>query len=130
MLKTIAEISPALLSFIDDLDLPLSRPQKRHIAQVADALITVEDSKTLSALYRSIVGDPCPKADSTTHMALPTEDCFRLPLWQRIAPHLPPFLARNGESPGRTSRRRRPPPAQKPGKAVLFFSSHCLSEDR
>jgi hypothetical protein len=53
MLKTIAEVSPALLGFIDDLGLPLSRPQKRHIAQVADALITTEGSKTLSALYRS-----------------------------------------------------------------------------
>jgi hypothetical protein len=58
MLKTIAEVSPVLLSFIEELELPLSRPQKRHIAQVADALITTEGSKTLSALYRSIVGDP------------------------------------------------------------------------
>ena len=62
MLKTIAEVSLNLIAFIDDLDLPLSKPQKRHIAQVADALITTEGSKTLSALYRSIVGDPCPKA--------------------------------------------------------------------
>lgn len=38
MLKTIADISPALLGFIEELDLPLSRPQKRHIAQVADTL--------------------------------------------------------------------------------------------
>jgi len=42
--------------------LPLSRPQKQHVVQVADALITTEGSKTLSALYRSIVGDPCPNA--------------------------------------------------------------------
>ncbi len=66
MLKTIAEVSPVLLSFIEELELPLSRPQKRHIAQVSDALITTEGSKTLSALYRSIVGDPCPKAAADT----------------------------------------------------------------
>jgi hypothetical protein len=81
MLKTIAEVSPVLLSFIDDLDLPLSRPQKRHIAQVADALITTEGSKTLSALYRSIVGDPCPKAAADTFREAPwTADDVRVPL--------------------------------------------------
>jgi hypothetical protein len=58
MLKTIAEVAPAPLSLIEELGLPLSRPQKRRIAQVADALITTEGSKTLSALYRSIVGEP------------------------------------------------------------------------
>jgi hypothetical protein len=81
MLKTIAEVSAALLDFIDDLALPLSRPQKRHIAQVADALITTEGSKTLSALYRSIVGDPCPKAAADTFREAPwTADDLRVPL--------------------------------------------------
>ena len=64
MLKTIAEVSPPLLGFIGDLDLPLFRPQKRHIAQVAYALITTDGSKTFSALYRSIVGDPKAAADT------------------------------------------------------------------
>ena len=58
-LKTIAEVSPELLSFIEALQLPLSKPQKQHVAQVADALITTEGDKNLSALYRNIVGDPC-----------------------------------------------------------------------
>ena len=81
MLKTIAEVSPVLLSFIDELDLPLSRPQKRHIAQVADALITTEGSKTLSALYRNIVGDPCPKSAADTFREAPwTADDLRVPL--------------------------------------------------
>jgi hypothetical protein len=62
MLKSIAEISPELHSFIEALQLPLSRPQKQHVAQVADALITTEGDKNLSALYRSIVGVPCPKS--------------------------------------------------------------------
>lgn len=30
MLRTIARVSPALLGFIEDPDLPLSRPQKRR----------------------------------------------------------------------------------------------------
>lgn len=81
MLKTIAEVSPVLLSFIDELDLPLSRPQKRHIAQVADALITTEGSKTLSALYRNIVGDPCAKSAADTFREAPwTADDLRIPL--------------------------------------------------
>ena len=58
MLKSIAEVSAELLSFIEARQLSLSKPQKQHVAQVADALIITEGSKTLSALYRSIVGDP------------------------------------------------------------------------
>ncbi len=86
MLKTIAEVSPVLLSFIDELDLPLSRPQKRHIAQVADALITTEGSKTLSALYRNIVGDPCPKSAADTFREAPwTADDLRVPLRAHLA---------------------------------------------
>jgi hypothetical protein len=71
MLKTIAEVSPELVDFIEALDLPLSKPQKRHITQVADALITTEGSKTLSGLYRHIVGDPCPKAAADTFREAP-----------------------------------------------------------
>ena len=84
--KTIAEVSPVLLSFIDELDLPLSRPQKRHIAQVADALITTEGSKTLSALYSSIVGDPCPKSAADTFREAPwTAADLRAPLRAHLA---------------------------------------------
>ena len=81
MLKSIVEVAPELLSFIESLQLPLSRPQKQHVAQVADALITTEGSKTLSALYRSIVGDPCPKSAADTFREAPwTADDIRDPL--------------------------------------------------
>ena len=36
MLKSIAEVSTELLSFIEALQLSLSNPQKQHVAQVAD----------------------------------------------------------------------------------------------
>lgn len=84
MLKAIVEVSPELLKFIASLKLSVSSPQKRHIAQVADALITTEGSKTLSALYRSIVGNPCPKAAADTFREAPWKaDDIRIPLQAR-----------------------------------------------
>jgi len=81
MLKSIAEVAPELLNFIETLELPLSRPQKQHVVQVADTLITTEGSKTLSALYRSIVGDPCPKTAADTFREAPwTAGDIRVPL--------------------------------------------------
>ena len=81
MLKVIAEVAPKLRAFLDALELPLSRPQKQHVAQVADGLITTEGDKNLSALYRSIVGDPCPKAAADTFREAPwTADDIRVPL--------------------------------------------------
>jgi len=73
MLKTIAEVSPQLVAFVLALHLSLSRPQVRHVTQVGDALITAEGSKTLSGLYRHIVGDPCPKAAADTLREAPWE---------------------------------------------------------
>jgi hypothetical protein len=49
MLKSIAEVAPELLAFLGALQLPLSKPQEHHVAQAADALITTEGGKTLSA---------------------------------------------------------------------------------
>ena len=66
MLKLIAETSAELLDFIEQLDIPLSKPQLRHLLQIADALITTEGRKDLSNLYRHIVGDPCPKSAADT----------------------------------------------------------------
>lgn len=40
MLKSIAEVSPDLCTFVNDLDLHLSQPQQRHAKQIADGLIT------------------------------------------------------------------------------------------
>lgn len=66
-----AESSPALVNFIEVLKLPLSAPQQRHVTQIADGLITTQGSKTLSALYRHIVGDPCPKSAADTFREAP-----------------------------------------------------------
>jgi len=71
MLKLIAESSAELLDFIEGLDTPLSAPQKRHVLQIADALITTEGRKDLSNLYRHIVGDPCPKSAADTFREAP-----------------------------------------------------------
>jgi len=81
MLKTITDVSPHLIAFVLALKLTLSRPQLRHVTQVADALITTEGSKTLSGLYRHIVGDPCPKAAADTFREAPwTADAIRISL--------------------------------------------------
>lgn len=71
MLKLIAETSTDLLDFIEHLDMPLSKPQQRHLLQIADALITTEGRKDLSNLYRHIVGDPCPKSAADTFREAP-----------------------------------------------------------
>lgn len=62
MLKSIADVSPDLLQFVEDLNLPLSSPQQQHVKQIADGLITIDGDKNLSNLYRHIVGDSCPKS--------------------------------------------------------------------
>ena len=81
MLKTIVEVSAELDNFIKKLQLPLSKPQKQHVAQVADAPITTEGDKNLSALYRNIVGDPCPKSAADTFREAPwTADDIRVPM--------------------------------------------------
>ncbi len=81
MLKVIAESSPELLDFIENLDMPLSEPQKRHVLQIADALITTEGRKDLSNLYRHIVGDPCAKSAADTFRQAPWQaDDIRVPL--------------------------------------------------
>jgi hypothetical protein len=81
MLKTIAEVSPQLVAFILILRLSLSRPQLRHVTQVADTLITTEGTKTLSGLYRNIVANPCPKSAVDTFREAPwSADAIRISL--------------------------------------------------
>ena len=85
MLKTIAAASTELTQFVDTLRLPLNTPQHRHIMQIADGLITTQGSKTLSALYRHIVGDPCPKSTADTFREAPWQaDNIRTPLRQHL----------------------------------------------
>ena len=91
MLKTIADLSPQLIAFTLSLQLSLSRPQLRHVTRVADALITTEGSKTLSAVYRHIVDDPCPKAAADTFREAPwsADDSFIIG-WRKARFPLPP----------------------------------------
>lgn len=73
MLKSIARPSPDLQAFIQSLNLDLNQAQEKHITQVADALVTIDGSKTLSGLYRAITDNPCPKTAA---------DNFRVAPWQ------------------------------------------------
>ncbi len=58
MLTRILHNSPALYTFLDQLDLQLSQPQRQHILNIADALLVCEDIKTLSALQRQFIEAP------------------------------------------------------------------------
>jgi hypothetical protein len=81
MLKTIVHPSPDLANFLDALNLALSQPQQRHVMRVTDTLITTQGSKTLSALYRHLVGNPCPKSAADTFREAPwVADDLRTPL--------------------------------------------------
>ncbi len=52
MLTHIVHPSPRLCAFLDQLNLPLSQPQQRHLCNLADALLVCEGRKTLAALRR------------------------------------------------------------------------------
>jgi hypothetical protein len=73
MLTRILHNSPQLCAFLDQLGLALHQPQRRHILNMADALLTCEDTKTLAALQRQLVEAPDP-----SNMA----DCLRISPWQ------------------------------------------------
>ncbi len=55
MLTRILRNSPNLCHFFDQLGLDLYQPQRRHILNMADALLVCEDTKTLAALQRQFV---------------------------------------------------------------------------
>lgn len=56
MLKTVADISQTFSNFINGLNLSLSKPQLRHVTQVAETLI-VNDSFFRLLIWGSIF--PC-----------------------------------------------------------------------
>lgn len=58
MLTRIVHNSAQLCTFIDQLDLNLSKPQRQHILNLADALLVCEDEKTLAALQRQFLEAP------------------------------------------------------------------------
>src|SRR3954451_25462113 len=72
MLTHILHNSDQLCAFIDQLDLQLSQPQRRHILNLTDALVVCETRKTLAALRRQFVSAP-----DVSNMA----DCLRISPW-------------------------------------------------
>ena len=55
MLTRIVHNSPKLCTFFDTLNLDLSKPQRQHMLNLADALLVCEDEKTLAALQRQFI---------------------------------------------------------------------------
>jgi hypothetical protein len=58
MLTRIVHNSGQLCTFFDQLGLDLSKPQRQHILNMADALLVCEDKKTLAALQRQFLEAP------------------------------------------------------------------------
>lgn len=58
MLTRILHNSDQLRSLFNELGLDLSLPQRRHMLNMADALLVCEDTKTLAALQRQFVQAP------------------------------------------------------------------------
>lgn len=58
MLTRILHNSPDLSSFVNSLNLGFSKPQMRHLLNMADALLTCEDEKTLAELQRQFLEAP------------------------------------------------------------------------
>ena len=61
MLTAIVQHSAELVAFITVLNIALYQPQIRHLIQMVDALLTSNDTKTISGLYRLLKGQPDPK---------------------------------------------------------------------
>jgi hypothetical protein len=73
MLTRIVHNSPKLCTFFNQLDLELSKPQRQHMLNLADALLVCEDEKTLAALQRRFIAAP-----DASNMA----DFLRISPWQ------------------------------------------------
>ena len=73
MLTRILHNSPQLCTFLAQLNLNLYEPQRRHMLNLADALLVCEDKKTLAALQRQFV-----EAPDASNMA----DFLRISPWQ------------------------------------------------
>ena len=81
MLTKILHTSPDLCTFVDQLNLDLSQPQRRHILRLADALLVCNSAKTLAELQRQFVEcvDVSNLAD-TLRIAPWTVDAVRRPV--------------------------------------------------
>lgn len=73
MLTRILHNSAKLCTFLDQLGIQLYQPQRRHMFNMADALLVCEDEKTLAALQRQFV-----EAPDASNMA----DFLRISPWQ------------------------------------------------
>jgi hypothetical protein len=73
MLTRILHNSFKLCTFLDQLNIDMSKPQHRHILNMADALLVCEDTKTLAALQRQFI-----EAPDASNMA----DFLRISPWQ------------------------------------------------
>lgn len=73
MLTRIIHNSEKLCTFVEQLGLDLSQPQRRHLLNMADALLVCEDEKTLAALQRQFV-----EAPDASNMA----DFLRISPWE------------------------------------------------
>jgi hypothetical protein len=62
MLTAIVQHSQDLVAFIPALNIVLYQPQIRHLLQMVDALLTSNETKTISGLYRLLKGQPDPKS--------------------------------------------------------------------
>jgi hypothetical protein len=97
MLTRILHNSEKLCTFVDQLGVKLSRPQHRHILNMADALLVCEDKKTLAALRRQLV-----EAPDASNMA----DFLRISPWQaenvraRLRAHQVAWLTAEAERAG------------------------------
>jgi hypothetical protein len=58
MLTRILHNSPKLCTFFDQLHINMSKPQRQHILNMADALLVCEDKKTLASLQRQFIQAP------------------------------------------------------------------------
>ena len=73
MLTRILHPSEKLCAFLEQLEVSLSQPQRRHLLKMADALLVCEDKKTIAALQRQFV-----EAVDASNMA----DFLRISPWQ------------------------------------------------
>jgi len=97
MLTCILHNSEELCTFVDQLEVELSQPQRRHILNMADALLVCEGKKTLAALQRQFV-----EAPDASNMA----DFLRISPWQandvrtRLRAHQVAWLIAEAERTG------------------------------
>ena len=97
MLTRILHNSEELCIFCDQLGPKLSQPQRRHILNLADALLVCEDKKTLAALQRQFV-----EAPDASNMA----DFLRISPWRaediraRLRAHQVAWLIAEAERTG------------------------------